>query len=202
MLIGGFTPFTLTDYPGEIAAICFAQGCNFSCPFCHNRLLIPRRPMGSSQDSHDCLGSIFSFLEERKGRLSALVVSGGEPTLQDDLSWFMDRVRSLGLRIKLDTNGSRPGVLKKLLEKKLVDLVAMDIKAPWPRYHVLAGGKADTGAVKESLQLILDSGIDHIFRTTLVPDLLDQSDIRQIRDMLPSDARYVVQPYVEPGLAA
>jgi len=145
---------------------------------------------------------VLDFLSRRKGRLNALVVSGGEPTLQEDLEPFLEEARSLGLKIKLDTNGSRPWVLKGLIERRLVDFVAMGIKAPWEKYGLLAGAPVDTAAIERSMNLILDSGIRHLFRTTFVPHLLSQDDLERIRKTLPSRACYKVQPYVKPGLAA
>lgn len=200
--IGGFVPFSLTDYPGEIAAICFTQGCNFSCPFCHNRSLIPYEPFASGDNEEDNTEEIFEFLARRKGRLGAVVVTGGEPTLQKDLPVFLAELRSLGYRIKLDTNGSRPAVLEILFGERLLDLVAMDIKAPWEKYGLLAGKEVDTENIQRSLRLILDSGVRHIFRTTFVPDLLNQEDLKAIRHILPPHAEYVVQPYRKPPRAA
>ncbi len=202
MRLGGFTPFTLTDFPGEIAAICFTQGCNFSCPFCHNKLLIPACPGDNNLPNQKEAQKVIDFLALRKGRLHGLVVSGGEPTLQENLTEFLSEVRALGYKIKLDTNGSRPQVLELLLQKGLLDMVAMDIKAPWDKYALLAGKRLDTDKLKSSLRLILESKVDHIFRTTFVPHLLTKEDIEAIRQSLPPDVKYVVQPYVEQGLAA
>ncbi len=202
MLIGGVVPFTLTDYPGEIAAVCFTQGCNFSCPFCHNKQLIPRRDCPDNLGQTDGQSKLMDLLLARKGKLKALVISGGEPTLQRDLTDFLSKVRSLGYKIKLDTNGSRPWVLESLLEKGLADLVAMDIKAPWEKYHLAAGKRIDTKLIERSMELILAYGVDHIFRTTFVPHLLNPEDIDRIRGYIPPGSRYVVQPYVRPAKAA
>ena len=196
MHIGGFTPFTLTDYPGEIAAIVFTQGCNFSCPFCHNRLLIAKRPDDSKKDKEQ---KILNFLKMRKGRLGGLVVTGGEPCIQPDLKEFLIKVREIGYRLKLDTNGSRPDVLRTLLQTGLVDFVAMDIKAPWEKCDNLTGMQTDVKALKASVKIILESGIRHLFRTTYVPHLLQEQDIDAIRCSLPRAARYAVQPYVPPA---
>ena len=202
MRIGGFSPFSLTDYPGEIAALCFTQGCNFSCPFCHNNSLIPDNPLIAGNNHENRTEEIFKFLTQRKGKLGAVVVTGGEPSLQADLPVFLAEIRHLGYRIKLDTNGSRPRVLERLFEKKLIDLVAMDIKAPWSKYSLLAGKKVNTEKIQRSLRLILDSSVKHIFRTTFVPDLLNREDLKEIRRGLPAHAEYVVQPYREPARAA
>jgi len=192
MHIGGFTPFTLTDYPGEIAAIVFTQGCNFSCPFCHNRGLIARSADSGKEDEQE----ILSFLKMRKGRLGGLVITGGEPCIQPGLREFIIRAREIGYRLKLDTNGSRPDVLKTILQMGLIDFVAMDIKAPWEKYDRLTGRRTDVKALKDSVEIILESGVRHLFRTTYVPHLLQEQDIESIRDSLPEAAKYTVQPYV------
>lgn len=199
MQIGGFTPFSLTDYPGEIAAICFTQGCNFSCPFCHNKAIIPEKAPAAGDNHVNKVEEIFEFLAERKGRLGAVVVTGGEPTLHENLPAFLAEIRNLGYRVKLDTNGSRPLMLKRLFQERLLDLVAMDIKAPWRKYSLLAGKRVDMKKIQRSLSLILDSGVKHIFRTTFVPDLLNREDLKEIRHILPAHAKYVVQPYREPA---
>jgi len=196
MVIGGFTPFTLTDYPGEIAAICFTQGCNFSCPFCHNKPLIPRDKTGPANKASE---KVLAFVKNRKDKLTGLVISGGEPTIQPDLFSFLETVKALGTRVKLDTNGSNPKVLLKLLKQGFIDMVAMDIKAPWSKYFLLAGCTVNTDNVKASIDIILGSGIKHVFRTTFVPGLLDHEDLDEIRTYLPSGARYVVQRYKKPA---
>lgn len=182
MNIGGLLPFTLSDYPGRLAAVIFAQGCNFRCPFCHNGRLIPTATAPDGQ-----LGEreAIRFLHSRVGRLTGVVVSGGEPTLQPDLARFLLRVQTLGYAVKLDTNGSRPEVLRLLLAERLVDFVAMDVKASWTQYDRLAGVVVDVEALRASAELIARSGVPHEFRTTVVPQLLAEADLNAINRELP-----------------
>lgn len=137
MQIGGLQKFSLLDYPGKISAVVFTQGCNFRCPYCHNPELVdPAR-------YQECLPEeeIFSFLETRRGKLEAVTVTGGEPTLQKSLAPFLRRIKDMGFLVKLDTNGSRPDVLEELLRQKLIDYIAMDIKAPLEKYEAVTGWK-------------------------------------------------------------
>jgi pyruvate formate lyase activating enzyme len=194
MKISGFVPLSLCDYPGHIAAVIFTQGCNFKCPFCHNGHLIPEDSEGVELLEES---SVFSVLEERCARLQGVVVTGGEPSLQGDLSRVLDKIKKLGLKTKLDTNGGRPDVLKGLFEHSLVDYVAMDIKAPWQKYDLLAGVKCDVDALQQSVDLIATSGIDHQFRTTQFHDLLDQADYEEIKRQIPPGSLHVWQDYRE-----
>jgi pyruvate formate lyase activating enzyme len=197
MIIGGFEPLTLSDYPGEIAAVVFTQGCNFRCPFCHNGSLLPASPKGGpSWDEQEVL----EMLARRRGKLGGVVISGGEPTIQGDLSSFIRRVRGLGLKVKLDTNGSRPEVLRPLFQDGLLDYVAMDVKAPWTRYDRLAGTSVDVGAVVESICLIACSGVRHEFRTTVVEELLTPTDVAAVVAMIPAGSPHTLQEF-RPELA-
>ncbi len=189
MEIGGLTPFTLSDYPGKVAAIVFTQGCNFACPFCHNSGLIP-----TGHGSNEMV-KVLEFLSKRRGRLKAVVISGGEPTIQPDLPFFLQEIKRLGFEIKLDTNGSRPRVLDQLIQMGLLDFIAMDVKAPWRKYEKLSGCKVDTSVIERSIEIISKNNISHLFRTTLVPGLLDESDIQEIRRWLPKDSKHIVQAY-------
>lgn len=190
MNIGGFQPLSLSDFPGRVAAIVFVQGCNFRCPFCHNASLLPMR---SDPASLYPAREVLRRLGQRRSLLDGVVVSGGEPTLQKDLSPFLAEVKALGLQVKLDTNGSRPEVLGELFEARLVDFVAMDIKAPWKGYDRLAGVAAPVRAIRTSTRLIAGSGLPHQFRTTVVPSLLTSEDIAQIRLELPSGSPHQFQ---------
>lgn len=190
MRIGGFSPFSLTDYAGHIAAIVFTQGCNFTCPYCHNKSLIP---MHQNPSFHLEEADLFSFLEQRNNKLDSVVISGGEPTLQPDLLPFLKKIKDLNLLVKIYTNGTRPGVLKALIQKQLVDYVAMDIKAPFEIYSQLAGVKIKTGLVKESMEMIAKSGIPHEFRTTWFKPLLNETHIKRIRKMIPIGSVFKVQ---------
>ena len=165
MKIGGFQPFTLTDYPGRVAAIVFTQGCNFRCPYCHNARLLP-----TDRPKRDLIPEtyVFDHLSRRRRQLDGLVITGGEPTIQEDLPRFIRRVRRLGLKIKLDTNGSRPGVIRQLLEENLLDYIAMDIKAPPEQYESVIRRPVDADALQASMELIKNSSVPHEFRTPAV----------------------------------
>ena len=165
MLIAGFQKNSFVDYPGEIAAVVFTPYCNFSCSYCHNEhILRPDTPLLDEE-------AVFAFLEKRAGLLRALVVSGGEPTLQQNLEAFILRARALGYRIKLDTNGSKPQVLQTLLGKGLIDYVAMDIKAPLGKYDSITRSAVDAAAIQRSITFLRNSGVPHEFRLTFAPQL-------------------------------
>jgi len=162
MKIGGFQPFTLTDYPGHVAAIVFTQGCNWCCPYCHNAQLIPLdRPESELIPE----AYVLDYLTDRRHHLDGLVISGGEPTVQGDLPQFIREIRHLGLKIKLDTNGSQPDVLRQLLDEDLLDCVAMDVKAPLDLYGAVVGQYADIVALQTSMELITNSDVPCDFRT-------------------------------------
>ena len=197
MKFGGLQPFTLSDYPGRSAAVVFTQGCNFRCPFCHNGALWA---LDRPDDELVPLRAVRSLLEKRRGKLEGLVVTGGEPTVQPDLAEFLAEVKQLDYLVKLDTNGSRPDVLADLIHRRLVDFVAMDVKAPAEKYDELAGVAVDADAIRRSISLIAASGTDHLFRTTAVPELLTNADLQAIRAMIPAGSRHVVQEF-KPELA-
>lgn len=193
MRIGGFMPLSLSDYPGRVAAVVFTQGCNMRCPFCHNGELLPHRPPTGRLISAD---DVFVRLKALRNRLDGVVVSGGEPTMQRALPQFLTTLRRFGLSIKIDTNGAYPERLKALLQAKLVDYVAMDIKAPPYKYDVLTGVRLPEESILASMRLIAESGVAHHFRTTYVPQLLTEEDMAQIRGMIPENSPYHVQKFV------
>lgn len=162
MRIGGYEPSSLVDFPGHVAAVVFTQGCNFRCPWCHNRALVEPKEFGPILS----VEFVMDHLERRRGKLSGVVVSGGEPTLQPDLADFLEGVRALGYPTKLDTNGSDPEALERLLARGLVDFVAMDLKAPWERYDEACGGRVDRIRLERSLAILRGSGVEHHLRTT------------------------------------
>ncbi len=188
MRIGGFQPFSLSDFPGKTAAIVFTQGCNFRCPYCHNRALWSLRgkePLLAEDE-------VLARLRRRVGQLDGMVITGGEPTLQPDLRTFIVTLRDLGFLVKLDTNGSDPLFLENLLAENLVDFVAMDLKAPPEKYHILAGISMDVSAVLHSVEILQHSEIPHLFRTTYDTRYLDQDDLITIEQLL-KGAPYLVQ---------
>jgi pyruvate formate lyase activating enzyme len=192
MKIGGFQKVSLIDYPGRISAVVFTQGCNLRCPFCHNPELVdPARFEDLIPEAE-----ILSFLEKRKGRLDAVVITGGEPTLQPELTPFTIHLKAMGYRIKLDTNGTLPSLLEEMLDRKLLDYVAMDIKAPLERYSEVTNTKTDGQRILKSISLIMGSGIDYEFRTTAVKSLLGPGDLEEIGRLVPGAKRFVLQKFV------
>lgn len=192
MLIGGLQKTTLIDYPGKVACTVFLIGCNFRCPFCYSaELVLPRKikkqPKISEKD-------FFAFLRERRGLLEGIVLCGGEPTIHQDLPDFIKKIRALGFLVKLDTNGSNPAMLKRLVRQKLVDYIAMDIKAPLNNkdYQRATGVKADIENIKKSIGIIKSSGVNYEFRTTVVPTIHSKEDIFRIaRDIGPAKAYFL-----------
>jgi pyruvate formate lyase activating enzyme len=192
MLIAGFQPFTLSDYPGRPAAIVFTQGCNFRCPFCHNRSLWP---LTVSYPPAATRASVLKHLAARKGLLAGLVVTGGEPTLDFDLPHFLADVKRLGIAVKLDTNGSRPDVIADLLKQALVDYIAMDIKAPLGKYNMLCGLPVDTDAIRQSINIIASGNVRHHFRTTYYRPRLSQDDLSELKQLVPPQSKHLTQAY-------
>ena len=184
------------DFPGRLAAVVWTVGCNLRCPFCYNgELVLPELARGLPRlDPREVLAG----LATRKGFLDGLVITGGEPTLQPGLLEFAREVRSLGLAVKLDTNGTRPQVLAELLDRGVVDYVALDVKAPFPRYPEFTGVPEDvTPAVRESIGLLRESGVEYELRTTCAPGL-SPHDLHRIAQALQGTARFVLQPFFVP----
>ena len=155
---------SLIDYPGKLAAVVFTQGCNFRCGYCHNpELVIPRSIVPWFPEEE-----VMAFLRSRQEYLEGVVVTGGEPTVQEGLISFLDQLKRLGYFVKLDTNGSHPGVLKQVLSLRLVNYVAMDVKSSLGRYGGVTNAPLSVEKIKESIRAIIDSGIQHEFRTTVV----------------------------------
>lgn len=189
MRIGGFIPLSLVDYPQRPAITIFTRGCNLRCPFCHNGELVVGEKEGESE------AAILGFLEQRRDKLDAVCISGGEPTIQSDLVDFISKIRLLGYRIKLDTNGSKPQVLQKLLSKNLLDYVAIDIKSSPYRYHLATGGMLDYDMVADGVNAVRASGIMYELRTTMVPGIVDLEDLYVIAKMLGPMKRYALQQF-------
>ena len=189
MKIGGFQKTSLLDYPDMISSIVWTIGCNFNCPFCYNTELI----RGTSQIISE--EQIFGHLKKRKGIVEALVISGGEPFLQKDLDIFCKKIKKLNLLIKIDTNGTFPDKLEKLIEKKLIDYVAVDIKAPRSKYERLTGVKIDIKNIQKTIDILQISPIDYEFKTTFVPKLLTKKDILEIAKWLEGSKKYFLQQF-------
>ncbi|HBB36541.1 MAG: Pyruvate-formate lyase-activating enzyme [Candidatus Moranbacteria bacterium GW2011_GWC1_45_18] len=197
MILGGLQKLTLIDFPGHIAATVFTVGCNFRCPFCHNPELIISNfqfPLSNVMER-----DFFKFLKQRKGKLEGVCITGGEPTIQPDIIPFIRKIKDLGFKVKLDTNGSRPDILRLLYDKKLLDFVAMDIKNSLEGYKKTANSKIDLERIRLSVDLIRNSGIDYEFRTTVVPGLHKESDFASIRKWLEGAKKYVLQAFEDKG---
>ena len=189
MKIGGFQKTSLLDYPKTISAIIWTVGCNFRCPFCYNKDVVLSK-IGLISEKE-----VLSFLEKRKGKLDGLVITGGEPLLQDDIVDFTSKVKKLGYLIKIDTNGTYPEKLKVLIDKKLVDYIAMDVKAQKKKYECLTGVKTNLVDIEKSITLIKNSAPDYEFRTTFIPGLLKKEDIIEIAKWLKESKRFYLQQF-------
>lgn len=196
MILGGYQKLTLIDYPGKIATTVFTTGCSFRCSFCHNPELVLVNNLQLTTNSK-LEREFFDFLKKRKGRIEGVCITGGEPTIQKDIIDFIKKVKKLGFKVKLDTNGTRPDVLKKLLETKLLDFVAMDIKNQPKKYARTVGGQADISRIKLSVDLIMRSGIPYEFRTTVVPGLHSEKDFEEIAKWIRGARAYYLQEYRE-----
>ena len=192
MRIGGFKRFSVADYPGKLCAIVFTQGCNFRCPYCHNPELVNENLYGKL--IHD--EEILSFLDTRRGKLDAVVITGGEPTLQPDLFDFAIKLKNMNFLVKVDTNGSRPDVIRKLIDRDLVDFIAMDAKGPLARYQEITRSNVDPASIRESVELIRKSGKAYEFRTTVVSSQLTERDLIAIGKTIKGASSYVLQPFV------
>lgn len=192
MRILGFTKTTLLDYPGRIASTIFLGGCNFRCPFCHNGPLVTD---AKGKPSY-IIGDVLSFLKKRRGILEGVCISGGEPTLHPDLPMLCREIKSLGYPVKLDTNGTNPGLLLKLAGEHLIDYVAMDIKSSPGRYPKLTGIAApDMECICQSVQWLLSDPLPYEFRTTVVQELHTEEDFSEISRWLAGARQYFLQAY-------
>ena len=189
MNIAGVQKVTLLDYPGKVACEIFTQGCNFECPFCQNSSLIPITNTGEFSEEE-----IFEYLNLRKNILDGVVITGGEPTVQKDLKGFIKKIKDLGLLVKLDTNGGNPKVLQELIDEKLVDYVAMDIKNIFNKYNITAGKKINLDNIKKSIEILKASKIDYEFRTTIIKEMHSLDDIVSICKLVGS-AKYYLQNF-------
>ena len=191
MKISGMVKNSFVDYPGQIACVLFVPGCNFDCFYCHNRHLIESPPESIAMDA------VFSFLQKRLGQLDGVVVTGGEPTLQPGLIPFLRDVKALGYRVKLDTNGSSPMVVKQLLEANLCDYYAVDAKAPSQKYPAVCGDRADATQVFATIRLLVQANAAFEVRTTVFPQL-SLDDLLQMAAEIPVVPRYVLNRYRKP----
>ena len=197
MRICGLQKLAMVDYPGKLAATVFTGGCHLRCPFCHNALLVTE--LDRCTESHS-VEEILSFLKGRRGLLDGVVLTGGEPLLQNGAEDFLKAVRELGFDVKLDTNGTFPERLAAIVEAGIVDYVAMDIKNCLPKYPMTVGlDTFDTRPVQESAQLLMNSGVDYEFRTTVMRPCHTAADMEAIGHWLEGAKRYFLQTFVDSG---
>lgn len=191
MKISGLDKVTLLNYPGNVAATIFTKGCNFKCSFCHNSSLI-------NNNDYDLIDEedVFKYLEKRCNILDGVCISGGEPLVQKDIKRFIEKIRSLNLKVKLDTNGSNYILLKELIDDNLLDYVAMDIKGVFNKYSDIINTNTNLDNIKKSIKLIENSNIDYEFRTTLVHEFHNIDDILEICSMLDKKSTYYLQNFV------
>ena len=193
MKIGGLQKLTLIDYPGKIAATVFLMGCNLRCAFCYNSdIVLPEKIKKQKAIPQK---EFFNFLKERKTLLDAVCIGGGEPTIYKDLPTFIKKIKKIGFLVKLDTNGTNPKMLRYLIDKKLVDYVAMDIKAPREKYDLVCQKKVNIKNIEKSIKILKEEKIDYEFRTTIVPTLHTKEDILQILKWIRPSKKYYLQNF-------
>ncbi len=192
MIFGGLQKQTLIDYPGKLACILFTSGCNFACPYCHNPDLVG---MPGAHGTTLALEDVYAFLQRRRKFLAGVVISGGEPTLQPDLAAICQNIHRLDYAIKLDTNGSQPHVLDRLIQDKHVDYIAMDIKADPAAYPRSIAPQNCSEKILQSIDLIMSCGLPYEFRTTCVPPFVDESILEKIVRRIKGAACYTLQPF-------
>ena len=193
MQIHGLNKTTLLDYPGIVASTVFTGSCNFRCPYCQNADLV-LDPMSQPLISEE---EVLSHVKKRKGIIKGVCITGGEPTLQKDLRDFIVKLKELDVQVKLDTNGYRPNVTRELIEEGLIDYVAMDIKSSPEGYSDGAGIKIDTSIIKESVDLIMTSGIDYEFRTTVIREFHNEETLKAIGEFIRGAKKYFLQGYID-----
>ncbi len=192
MKIHGLQKMTLLDYPGRVACTVFLGGCDMRCPFCHNAELLDGSAPAIMDETE-----LLSFLEKRRGLLDGVAITGGEPLLREEIPSFLEKIRSIGYPIKLDTNGTHPAMLRRLMEADLVQYVAMDIKNSPERYEETAGGPVNLEAVRESVSLLLSGKTEYEFRTTVVAELHDDESFRSIGPWIRGARRYYLQKFTD-----
>ena len=196
MKIYGFQKMTLLDFPGHVAATVFTGGCNLRCPFCHNAALVTEIDPTSVYDPDD----ILSFLSKRTSLLDGVAITGGEPLMQVDICGFIKKIREMGYKVKLDTNGSYPDKLNEIVEQRLVEYIAVDIKNSKEKYALTTGIKDyDLKPFEQSLDILRNTDIEHEFRTTVVKELHTVEDIKKIGEWINGEKNYYLQNFVDSG---
>lgn len=196
MIIYGLQKLSLLDYPGKTACTVFTGGCNFRCPYCHNASLV----VGLNEVEPIDYDEFFAFLNKRKNILDGVCITGGEPLLQPDIEDFIREIKLLGYSVKLDTNGSFPDKLKHLIDEKLIDYVAMDIKNSPEKYSVTAGiSEPVFSKINKSVELLLSNAVDYEFRTTVVKELHSKEDFVSVGEWIKGAKRYFIQSFIDSG---
>lgn len=189
MVIGGFQKLSLVDFPNNLACIVFTRGCNFNCDYCHNSELLCDNYAKMNEDF------IFEYLNQRKGMLNGVVITGGEPTIQKDLNEFIKRIKNLNLKVKLDTNGFKPEVIQQLINENLLDYIAMDIKTSLQKYKQVVNKDYDFNILKKSIDIIDNSGVDHEFRITLFKPKINIDDLIEISKLIKDETPLYLQNF-------
>lgn len=194
MIIQGLQKLTVLDFPGQVACIVFTAGCSFRCPFCHNATLVKAEGDNISEEE------VLAYLKKRQGILDGVVITGGEPTIQKGLKEFIIKIKNLGYKVKLDTNGYHPEVLEDLLNDGLVDYVAMDIKNSKDKYAVTVGlQNIDILRIERSVELLKNCNIPYEFRTTTMEEFHSEEDIKSIAEWLKGAKKYFLQSFKDSG---
>ena len=191
MKIGGLLKTSLIDYPGLISAVIFTQGCNFRCPYCHNPELVDPAQYTDGIE----VDLILDFLHKRKGLLDGVVISGGEPTIHEELPLLIRKIKEMGYLVKLDTNGTNPEIISKLIDQKLIDFCAMDFKAPLERYHIATGSIIDQSNLLRTIEILGKAEIKVEFRTTVITPLHSEEDVIKITKMIPKGKKFILQRF-------
>lgn len=196
MLILGFQKMTLLDYPGKVACTIFTGGCNFRCPFCHNALLVTEIDPSGAYDEKE----ILKFLKTRTSLLDGVCITGGEPLVQDGIEDFMREIKNLGFKLKLDTNGSFPERLEKIVAAGLIDYVAVDVKNTFEKYAETVGIKGfDASPIKKTLAFLAEGKVDYELRTTVVKEFHTEEDVENIAKTIQNAPRYFLQNFTDSG---
>lgn len=193
MKISGLQKLSLVDFDGHISATIFTAGCNFLCPFCHNSGLV------YNLEENIEVSDVIEYLNKRKNMLDSVCISGGEPTLNKDLPQFISNIKNLGYKVKLDTNGTNLEMIQYLVENKLVDYIAMDIKNSIDKYQITTNCTVDTNKIRSTIKYIMNCNIDYEFRTTLVQEYHDLEDIKKIGKLIHKANKYFLQHFVDNG---
>lgn len=187
--IGGVQKFSLLDFPEKISTIIFTSGCNFNCGYCHNPELFDNY----SEWNED---KVISFLKTRQNKLDGIVITGGEPTIHKNLKKFIQKIKDLNFLVKLDTNGTNPGMLEDLIKSKLVDYIAMDIKAPLDKYNFITRTNVNIDNIKKSIDILLQNNVPYEFRTTALKSQLTLNDCRKIGELINGAEQYYIQKFI------